>query len=490
MLVERLGRAGAASLLALAASCATIRPEGDGGWTEARRREALDGAARAIGSPLDDPARIAPVGESAPEPIDLATALDRARRENRRLSATRAGLEASAADVTRALGRFLPATTASGRYARHTEPRTNRISELPLASPGTAPPSVTIRDSEEATASGRIELPIDWSGELRASLEAARSGYRSEAARVAAIELEEQAGVVGAYFGFLESSALLGVAEERIRVLDEQLANARSRFDAGRLTKNELLVVEVALADARHERYRRELTRRHRRAELNRRIGAPIVAATEPIDVAVLPELPDRAAVAEAAPRRNPVLREVLEEIQAEEARASALRRARLPRLAIGGEAEATTADVFRPRESATGYVGVRWDLGTDLEREAEIARADRLATAARRRLEQELLAIEDAIRVAWSAVDERRRAADVARGAVGQSEENLRIRRSQFDAGRATSEDVLDAEALLAAQRAAFASARYQAYVRRAELFRLIGLAPDEDLAGRGGTP
>jgi outer membrane protein TolC len=66
---------------------------------------------------------------------------------------------------------------------------------------------------------------------------------------------------------------------------------------------------------------------------------------------------------------------------------------------------------------------------------------------------------------------------------AVAQAEENLRIRRQQFDAGRATSDDVLDATALLAAQRATVATALYQAHTRRAELQALIGL-PLDDLA------
>ena len=71
---------------------------------------------------------------------------------------------------------------------------------------------------------------------------------------------------------------------------------------------------------------------------------------------------------------------------------------------------------------------------------------------------------------------------------AVGQAEENLRIRRQQFDAGRASSEDVLDAQALVSNQRALRASALYQAHVRLAELHSLMG----RDLAGssREGTP
>jgi outer membrane protein TolC len=52
-----------------------------------------------------------------------------------------------------------------------------------------------------------------------------------------------------------------------------------------------------------------------------------------------------------------------------------------------------------------------------------------------------------------------------------------VRIRQQQFDAGRASSEDVLDAQALLSAQRATRTTALYQAHVRLAELRSLMGL-------------
>ena len=79
-------------------------------------------------------------------------------------------------------------------------------------------------------------------------------------------------------------------------------------------------------------------------------------------------------------------------------------------------------------------------------------------------------------------AAQERLSALDTARAAVDQAEENLRIRQQQFDAGRATSEDVLDADALLARQRATLATALYEAHTRRAELQQLMG-EPLKDL-------
>ena len=78
-------------------------------------------------------------------------------------------------------------------------------------------------------------------------------------------------------------------------------------------------------------------------------------------------------------------------------------------------------------------------------------------------------------------AAQERLAAYETAQVALGQAEENLRIRQQQFDVGRATSEDVLDAQALLEEQRATLATALYQAHTRRAELQQLMGRPLDE---------
>ena len=130
--------------------------------------------------------------------------------------------------------------------------------------------------------------------------------------------------------------------------------------------------------------------------------------------------------------------------------------------------------------------MGFTWDLGTDGRREAEIAEAR--ATAERNRIEVEraLRELEALVRTTQRAAEERLAALAAAEVAVGQADENLRIRRQQFDAGRATSDDVLIAEAILASERATLASALYQAHTRRAELQRLMGLPLDALTAER----
>ena len=91
---------------------------------------------------------------------------------------------------------------------------------------------------------------------------------------------------------------------------------------------------------------------------------------------------------------------------------------------------------------------------------------------------------MEESLRATRRAAAERLTALDTASVAVGQAEENLRIRQQQFEAGRAETRDVLEAQRLLAEQRAVLATALYEAQTRRAELQQLMGEPFDTLLA------
>src|SRR5439155_1298955 len=243
---------------------------------------------------------------------------------------------------------------------------------------GATPPAVIVRQAEFGVVNGTLRLPLDLSGELQHTLAAAQAGYRGERARLWATRLAEQVRVIRAYFQLLEAERLAEVTEQTIATDRQQRANAEQRFAAGRLTKNELLVVQVALRNAEEQRLQRALAIDQARWALNQAVGLPVDAPTAVVDVRERPAVPEADEALRLARATNPVLASLLEEQQRLEESARALARSRL------------------------------------------------------------------------------------------------------FDAGRATSDDVLDAEALLAGQRATRAGALYQAHTRRAELQELLGLPLD----------
>ena len=466
--------------LAFAAGCGAVqvltRPEGSGGWSPERRTEELQRRATAAAVSLDPEVPPA-TPEDMTTPLSLSDALALATTGNRRIAEAEQGVDAAAARVRQARGQLLPVTTGSGRYTWYSSTLRNSVGIPAGRIPGLKNPSFVIRELQSGRMNGSTTVPLDASGQVWKTLTASQAGYRGERARAWATTLEQKVAVIRAYFDLLQAERLRTVVQQDIEADETQLANAQQRYDSGRLTKNELLVVQVKLQDAQQELRQRELDIDRARWTLNETTGRPVDAPTNVVDVGTRPDLPPVEDALRDAFANNPVLLSLLEEQQRLEDTATALVRGRLPRFEAGGTIDWTSETILQPQRIGSGFVGFSWDLGTDDQREAKLAEARIQADKNRLAIERELRELESAIRDTQHAAAERLSALDTARGAVGQAEENLRIRQQQFDAGRATSEDVLDAQLLLTRQRATLATALYEAHTRRAELQELMGL-------------
>ncbi len=474
-------------LCALLSGCGAVerftRPEGDGGWSRERRAQELAQRATAAGVAYARAGETPPVPAAAVARLDLRAALALAVTGNRRIAEAGKQVEAARAHFLDTRGRLLPAATGTARYTWYTDAQTAGV-KLPasLLPPDAAPPTVKIRDADAGTVNGTLAFPLDFSGEIRHALSAAQAGYRGAAARLWATTLEQQALVVRTYFDLLEAYRLREVTQQTVALDRQQLATAESRFRNGRVTKNDLLVVQVALRNAEQQLVQRDMLIAQARWTFNQAIGADVNAPTDVIDVREPPRVPAPVEALQLAYEHNPVLRALLEEQQRLEETARALERSRLPRFSAGAAIDYSTSDLLLPQRIGSGFTGLTWDLGTDTRREAQIAEARSAAEKNHVGIERQLREIEAAVRSTQRAAEERLAALAAAAAAVGQAEENLRIRQQQFDTGRAQSDDVLTAEALVAQQRATLASALYQAHTRRAELQQLIGL-PLEDM-------
>lgn len=470
--------------------CGTLatltRPEGDGGWSREQREHELaeraNNAGVEFGQPREAVGAARPAPPTTPEPLDLRAALALAATGNRRITEAGKQVDAARARFLDTRGRLLPSTIGTARYTWYSDPQTASVSLPPgLLPPGTAPPVVKIRDADAGTANGTLTLPLDFSGEIRHLLSAAQAGYRGERARLWATTLDQQLQVVHAYYDMLEAQRLREVTQETIALDRQQLTVADSRFRNGRATKNDVLVVQVVLQNAQQQLVQRDLMIEQARWVLNQAIGAEVNAPTELVDVRQRPDVPPASAALQLAYQHNPVLGALLEEQQQLEENVHALESSRLPRFYAGGAIDYSTSGLLLPQRIESGFTGLVWDFGTDTRREAQIAEARVAADKNRVEIERQMREIEAAVRSAQSAAEERLSALVAAEAAVGQAEENLRIRQQQFDSGRAQSDDVLLAEALLTQQRAILATALYQAHTRRAELQQLIGLSLDD---------
>src|SRR5262249_22619155 len=142
-------------------------------------------------------------------------------------------------------------------------------------------PVVIVREKEFGVANGTLMIPVDLTGELLHALAASQAGYRGERARAWATRLGEDVAVVRAYFRLLEAERLRDVTRETIAVERQHYDTAQDRFSAGRLTKNEVLVADVAVRDAEQRLLQDELAIAEARWDLNQAIGLPVDAPSE-----------------------------------------------------------------------------------------------------------------------------------------------------------------------------------------------------------------
>jgi outer membrane protein TolC len=461
------------------------RPGGDGGWSETRRQAEL--GARAVSARVSLAGEQVASAEDLAAPLSLAQVVQLASTESRRVAEADRDVALAGARVAEARGRLFPALSAQGRYTWYSDPQTNSIAFPPQALRlfGGTPPVVTIREQDFGVVNGTATVPIDVFGEIVKRLTATQAGYRAEEARRFGTLLGEQVAAVRAYFSLLEVERLRDVATLRLTAERVQLANAESGVSAGRLTRNELLVVQVAVRNSEQVLRQLDLEASQARWALNQAVGRPVDAPTHVADVARRPVLPAPQEALAQAYTHNPLLLALVEEQQRLLDQASALSRSRLPQLQGGGAVDYSSSDIIQPQDVASGFVGFSWNFDTGGVKQAQIAQARIAADQNRVRIERSLREVETIVRSTRQAAEERLAALASAETAVLQAAENRRIRGQQFDVGRATSEDVLDAEALLAQQRAVLASALYQAHTRRAELQQVMGLPLDAIVEG-----
>jgi outer membrane protein TolC len=479
----------AAFLVLVTAACGPVRvltrPEGNGGWSADRRADEL--ATRAAAARVDLQGDVVAVPD-ATTPLDLADVVRLAAIESRRLAEADRDVGIAAERVGEARGRLFPSISGQGRYTWNSSAQTTGVDLPPktLRSLGGIAPTVIVREQDYGTVNGTATVPIDVFGEITKGLTAAQAGYRAEEARRYATLLDEQVAAIRSYFALLAAERLREVTEQTLAAERQQLANAESRVNAGRLTRNELLVVQVAVRNSEQILRRDDLEIARARWSLNTVIGRPIDAPTRVTDVTARPVVPQTDTALRDAYAHNPVLLALVEEQQRLEDTASAIARSRLPQVQGGGAIDYSTSDIVQPQNVESGFVGFTWTFDTGGRKQAQIDQARIEADKNRVRVEQSLRQVESAVRATQQSAEERLAAFDSSETAVVQAEENLRIRQQQFDVGRATSEDVLDATALLARERAALATALYQAHTRRAELQQLIGLPLDAVVLGQ----
>jgi outer membrane protein len=242
-----------------------------------------------------------------------------------------------------------------------------------------------------------------------------------------------------------------GVASSSVQTLEALARDTTSMFERELVPRNELLAVQVALADARQNELRAANAAEVAAAAYNRRLGAPLDRPVELSETLAVPaELSqDLPALVEQAKSRRTELAAFDAQAEAYGQLARTERSRVLPQVALSGGYQYLENQFLDDETVGMAGIGVQWALFDGGQSRKRAAALDRNRRATEQQRADASSQIELQVRQAYLGIQESRQRVIVTAQAAEQADENLRIARERYTAGLGTQTQLLQAETL-----------------------------------------
>ena len=427
------------------------------------------------GTPTPTPAQ-APTAIPAVPELDLDDALAELDRQNLTLAEARSRADEARAATGQAAAQLLPSLSASGSYARNSAAASISLPPGNPIVPGGM--SVVIQPLEQLEARGSLRVPLvvpsAWF-----DVRSARSASRAAEASTEAVRLQLRAGFAQAAHAARAAEEVVTASEQAVELAAEHARSADRSVRAG-------VAPPLDVLRARTEQVRRESDLARARADLGRaRLALGILLGREgPVRVVVPDAVPepagDPAALAADALGRRPEVRAQREQVAAAEDQLRASWARLAPQLSATGALFAS--DVPYPTGDRSGWratLDLTWPILDGGLREARQRQARAQVATARAADGAQRLAVVQEVADAARDLDvarERLRLAETQRGLASDAAASAR---RSFEAGIASSLDVVDANDRLYQADVGLADARARLAQAAIALDRATGRGP-----------
>ena len=395
------------------------------------------------------------MGAQAPAAITIDEAITRGLARSPVVAEARAKEAAALATAQARAALRQPMITATGGLLR-----TNHVEEfgVPQAN-GTVRilfPDIPVNYQARA----QFTVPLFTSGRVDALVDAARAEERAAAADTRAVIQELTLEITRAYWNVVTAAEAVVVLERTQQRTDAWVGDVKARVDAGLLPPNDVLSAQAQRARQAVQLIQARNLAALARMDLARLIGAgaeegmspatPVdrpAAGMSAIATADIPALVARAR--ESRPERDGLLLRQAALTAAAHASAAALK-PQVNGVAAVEPARPNARFVPRVDEWRTSWdlgVNVTWSLFDGGRARADQAHATALAQAAAHRLEDFDARVALEVRQRLLDLESSRAALEASQEAIAAATEARRVIEERFNAGVATSGDVLDAQ-------------------------------------------
>jgi len=336
--------------------------------------------------------------------------------------------------------------------------------------------SYRILNNELATTSLMAKMPIYTGGRITSAVDAASCLSNVAGSNVERTTLDTKLAVVVTYLTVLRAQRGMEVARSNVLSLEAQEKVVKTMLERGEVPRNDLLAVQVELANARQDVIRADNELANARAAYNRLLRRPL---DNPVELAEL-QLPETSGppepLIEQGLQMRPELAVLAAQANALRHQATSERAATKPQLGVEGGLLYLESPGIDPNTFGTFMFGLEW---TPYDGGVARAKANSLlseASSIARTRSDMTEAIRLDIQNAWRDEQESRKRIELATKAIEQAEENLRVAKVRFQKGAAINTEVLDAESLRTRSYNKYYDAIYEAVLATFRLRRAVG--------------
>jgi outer membrane protein TolC len=331
------------------------------------------------------------------------------------------------------------------------------------------------------SAGAQVSVPIYAGGAISSGIKAAELGARVADGALATVIQDIRLGVAERYVSVLRAESAVAVAESYVTSLGSHTEDTKNRFDFGDVPQNEYLAASVTLADAEQKLLQARNTLDYAQAEYNQFLGRPLpamVSVDPDINInGLVPENVGLESLISMAQQNRHELAMLSSQAQGLEKQAERARAGGLPQLALTGgymylENQFLTDDKFW-----MAGVSLQWNLfdGGQARKRSASLQQKAIAVGHNRADLESMVALQ--VRKSWNDRNEAAGRLTVAKSAVEQAIENLRVVSDRYNAGASTNAEVLDAAALHEQSLSNRDNARFAVVLANFRLARAVGV-------------
>jgi len=387
-------------------------------------------------------------------PLSLRDAVRLCLRQNKSIAGTTAQSRATESRITEMRAGMLPKVNYSESFARSDNPVFVFSSLLTQHQFGAGNFAIGPLNRPDFLNNFQSQLTVDQvlydAGQTRNAVKSAELAQKMTGEEQRRVEMDVICGTARAYYGAVLAAENLQAAEQAVRSATADLQRAESVRAAGMSTDVDVLSIRVHLAAVTEQRINRTADLEVARAALNDALGLPLdTPHTLTTSLAAL-DLPDLAIdeLEHSAAASRPEAREMHLATTLAQTQADGARGAMLPEVSFRGAFEADRQRfINRGGANWLAAISLRWNLFNGSADKARIAETAHLVKRAESDAQRTDSAVRLQVRRAYAGLKAAQQRIEVAKAAVAEAEESLRITQNRYEAGMNNVTDLLRTE-------------------------------------------